>query len=231
MLFEVLQICSFLQNPGSGSSTPGSTPTAAAAAAAAAASAWRWISPPTGGGGGAAGSCQQQQQQTAGSQYSQQQAAAVAAVNQALSYAQVLQGLLLVLPFGRKIGRVIQKRPNKNVCSRIKCGVAGGKSVRPRTSSTYSSKEQRRPASFEILCFFMWIYQFCGSVSGIRCLFDPLDPGSWISDPYFESLVTIVWVKISIILWKLAQIFFFSISKINNFQFCEIYGYIKRYDN
>ncbi len=119
-----------LQNPGSGSSTPGSTPTAAAAAAA---SAWRWISPPTGGGGGAAGSCQQQQQQTAGSQYSQQQAAAMAAVNQALSYAQVLQ-VLLVFPSGRKIGRVTQKRPNKNVCSRIKCVVAGGKRVRLRAS-------------------------------------------------------------------------------------------------
>jgi hypothetical protein len=145
------KICSFLQNPGSGSSTPGSTPTAAAAAAAAA-SAWRWISPPTGGGGGAAGSCQQQQQ-TAGSQYSQQQAAAVAAVNQALSYAQVHQVLLLAFPSGRKIGRVTQKRSNKNVCSRIKCGVAGGKNVRPRTSSTFSSKEPRRLASFVVLCF------------------------------------------------------------------------------
>ncbi len=142
-----------LQNPGSGSSTPGSTPTAAAAAAAAAASAWRWISPPTGGGGGAAGSCQQQQQQTAGSQYSQQQAAAVAAVNQALSYAQVHQVLLLVFPSRRKIGRVIQKRPIKNVCSRINCAVAGGKSDRLRTSSTFSSKEQRRLASFVVLCF------------------------------------------------------------------------------
>jgi hypothetical protein len=145
----------FLQNPGSGSSTPGSTPTAAAAAAAA--SAWRWISPPTGGGGGAAGSCQQQQ--TAGSQYSQQQAAAVAAVNQALSYAQVHQDqVLLVFPFVRTIGRVTQKRPNKNVCSGIKCGVAGGKSVRLRTSSTFSLKEPRRLACFVVLCFFMYIY-------------------------------------------------------------------------
>ncbi len=60
--------------------------------------------------------------------------------------------------------------------------------------------------------------------SGIRCLFDPWtgsgiwnrffpDPGSRISDPgsqthIFESLVTNFWVKISIILWKLAQIIF-----------------------
>ncbi len=43
--------------------------------------------------------------------------------------------------------------------------------------------------------------------------------GSRISDPgsqthIFESLVTIFWVKNSIILWKLAQIVFFSILKI-----------------
>ncbi len=54
--------------------------------------------------------------------------------------------------------------------------------------------------------------------------FWPLDPGSVIgffriSDPgsqthIFESLVTIFWVKSSIILCKLAQIFFYSISKI-----------------
>jgi hypothetical protein len=64
--------------------------------------------------------------------------------------------------------------------------------------------------------------------SGIRCLFDPWigDPGSVIgffripiSDPgsqtlIFEGLVTIVWVKTSIILGKLCQIFSFSISKI-----------------
>lgn len=81
------------QNPGSGSSTPGTTPTAAAAAAA---SAWRWINSPP--GSAAAGSCQQQQQQAAaaGSQSSQQQqqAAAMAAVNQALSYAQAHSGFL-----------------------------------------------------------------------------------------------------------------------------------------
>jgi hypothetical protein len=52
--------------------------------------------------------------------------------------------------------------------------------------------------------------QCCGSGSGIRCLFDP-----WIRDlgsqtHTFESLVTIFWVKSSRILWKLAQIFFFS---------------------
>jgi hypothetical protein len=50
--------------------------------------------------------------------------------------------------------------------------------------------------------------------SGIRCLFDPWIPdlGSWISDPgsqahIFESLVTIFWVKSSLILRKLAQNF------------------------
>jgi hypothetical protein len=48
----------------------------------------------------------------------------------------------------------------------------------------------------------------CGSGSGIRCL----DPGS--QTHIFESLVKIFWVKTSIILKKLAQIFFFSISKI-----------------
>jgi hypothetical protein len=147
------KIGSLLQNPGSGSSTPGSTPTAAAAAAAAAASAWRWISPPTGGGGGAAGSCQQQQQ-TAGSQYSQQQAAAVAAVNQALSYAQVHQ-VLLVFPSGRKIGRVTQNRPNKFVGSRIQCGVAGGKSVGLRTSDFVNIFLERAEKTC-FLCSFMF---------------------------------------------------------------------------
>ncbi len=96
-------------------------------------------------------------------------------------------------------------------------------------------------------CVFVWfilgINQCCGSGSGIRCLFDPWirDPekvfsGSRISDPgsqthIFESLVTIFWIKSSIILLKLAQIFFFSTSKLRNFQFCEICGYMKRYDN
>ncbi len=85
-------------------------------------------------------------------------------------------------------------------------------------------------------------WQCCGS--GIRCLFDPgiLDPGSgicffWIPDlwsripnQYFESLVTIFWVKRSIIIWKLVQFFSSAFQKLNNFQFCEIYGYKKRYD-
>jgi hypothetical protein len=39
--------------------------------------------------------------------------------------------------------------------------------------------------------------------------------------------VTIFWVKTSIILGKLGQIFFFRISKLNNIQFCEIWGYKK----
>jgi hypothetical protein len=42
--------------------------------------------------------------------------------------------------------------------------------------------------------------------------------------------VTIFWVKTSIILGKLGQIFFFSISKINNIQFCEICGYKEWFD-
>ncbi len=33
----------------------------------------------------------------------------------------------------------------------------------------------------------------------------------------FESLVTVFWVKSSIILWKLAQIFFFGIPKVKKF--------------
>ncbi len=56
--------------------------------------------------------------------------------------------------------------------------------------------------------------------------FWPLDPGSGIGffripdlDPgsqthTFENLVTTFWAKSSIILWKLAQIFFFSTSKL-----------------
>ena len=54
--------------------------------------------------------------------------------------------------------------------------------------------------------------------------FWPLDPESGISffripDPNFpnhsfESLMTIFWVKSSIILWKLGQIFFFNTSKL-----------------
>jgi hypothetical protein len=55
-------------------------------------------------------------------------------------------------------------------------------------------------------------FRCCGSGSGIRCLFDPWiqDPGSGIGffqipdlgsqTHIFESLVTIFWVKISIIL-------------------------------
>ncbi len=39
-----------------------------------------------------------------------------------------------------------------------------------------------------------------------------LTPGS--QNHIFESFVTTFWIKSSIILWKLAQIFFFSISKI-----------------
>jgi hypothetical protein len=66
--------------------------------------------------------------------------------------------------------------------------------------------------------------QCCGS--GIRCLFGPSirDPEyvfseSWISDPgsqthTFESLMTIFRVERSIILCKLAQIFFFASSKL-----------------
>jgi hypothetical protein len=54
--------------------------------------------------------------------------------------------------------------------------------------------------------------------SRIRNRFFP-EAGSRISDPgsqthIFEGLVTIFWVKTSIILGKLGQIFFFSISKI-----------------
>ncbi len=73
--------------------------------------------------------------------------------------------------------------------------------------------------------------QYCGSGSGIRDLvpFWPLDPGSAIRNRFFpdlgsripdprsqthifDGIVTIFWVKSSIILWKLAQIFFRSIS-------------------
>ncbi len=53
-----------------------------------------------------------------------------------------------------------------------------------------------------------------GSGIGIRNRFFP-DPGSRIPDPgfqnhIFESLMTIFCIKSSIILWKLAHIFFFS---------------------
>ncbi len=41
----------------------------------------------------------------------------------------------------------------------------------------------------------------------------------------------IFWVKTSIILWYLAQIFSLSFQKQNNIQFCEIFGYKKKYDN
>jgi hypothetical protein len=43
--------------------------------------------------------------------------------------------------------------------------------------------------------------------------------------------LTIFGVKSSIIFRKLAQIIFFSISKINNWQFCENCSYKKWYDN
>ncbi len=67
------------------------------------------------------------------------------------------------------------------------------------------------------------ISQCCGSGSGIWCLFDPgirnrffPDPGSQIPDPNHIFLRTYwqFWFKKSIILWKLAQIFFFSSSKL-----------------
>ncbi len=53
--------------------------------------------------------------------------------------------------------------------------------------------------------------QCCGSGSVIRCIFDP-----WtrIPNPYFLELSDKFLGKSSIILWKLGQIFFFSISKI-----------------
>ncbi len=78
--------------------------------------------------------------------------------------------------------------------------------------------------------------QCCGS--GIRCFFDSwiLDPDRFFQDPgsqthIFESLVTIFWVKSFIILWKLAQIFFFSISKLKKFSLmCNLWLH-KRYDN
>jgi hypothetical protein len=59
--------------------------------------------------------------------------------------------------------------------------------------------------------------------------------GSRISDPgsqthIFESLVTIFWLKSSVILGKFAQIFSSAFQKRNSFQFCEICGYRKRYD-
>jgi hypothetical protein len=62
--------------------------------------------------------------------------------------------------------------------------------------------------------------------SGIWNKFFP-DPGSQISDPrsqthIFEGLVTIFWVKTSIILGKLGQIFFFSLSKIK-----KIFSFVK----
>ncbi len=60
--------------------------------------------------------------------------------------------------------------------------------------------------------------QCCESGSEIRCILDPWIRDGFFPDPgsqthIFESLVTIFWVQSSIILWKLAQIFFFSISK------------------
>jgi hypothetical protein len=89
-------------------------------------------------------------------------------------------------------------------------------------------------------------HQCCGPGSGIRDPglgpFWPLDPGSGIglfripdlgsriSGPgsqtrIFESLVTTFWVKSSIILWNLAQIFFLSSSKIRkNSYFWELSG-------
>ncbi len=80
--------------------------------------------------------------------------------------------------------------------------------------------------------------QCCGSGSGIRdwVPFWPLDPRSGIrNDPgsqthIFESLVTTFWVKSSIILWNLAQIFSWAVQNLNNFTFCEICGYKKMFD-
>ncbi len=74
----------------------------------------------------------------------------------------------------------------------------------------------------------------------IRCLFDTgirnrfyPDPGSRILDPSPIFLRTYwqFWLKSSIILWKLAQIFFSAVQNWNELQYCEICGYIKSYDN
>ncbi len=77
--------------------------------------------------------------------------------------------------------------------------------------------------------------QCCRSGSGIQCLFEPWirdrffpDAGSRFQNPYFWELSDNFWVKSSIILWKLAKIFFFSSSKIEYFQFGEICGYKKK---
>ncbi len=73
------------------------------------------------------------------------------------------------------------------------------------------------PFLWELLWFnFIMVpeLQCCGSGSGIRYLFGPRisDPGSQTNT--FKSLMKIFWVKSSIILWKLAQIFFLSTWKL-----------------
>ncbi len=91
----------------------------------------------------------------------------------------------------------------------------------PASSDTLKTKGR--------LAIFHNLFTIISSIHPYRCLFDPgirnrffriPDLGSRIPNPYFWEFF---WVKSSIVLWKLTQIFFFL-------QFCEIYGY-KRYDN
>ncbi len=126
----------------------------------------------------------------------------------------------------------------------------------------FSSPSPQKRSYISLKAVRRYTFQSCGSGSGIRCLFDPWirisDPGSRISDPgsripdlgsripdlgsrisdpgsqthIFESLVTIFWVKSSIILQEIGPDFFLQHSnKIMFNQFCEICGYIIRFDN
>ncbi len=62
-------------------------------------------------------------------------------------------------------------------------------------------------------------------------LFWPLDPDLGSQNHIFEKAVTIFWVKSSIFLLNWPKFFSSSFQKWNNFQFCEICGFKKRYDN
>ncbi len=136
------------------------------------------------------------------------------------------------LSFGIRIW--IRRQLESRICIRTKSYLKGWKGQRHEifTSSLFNESSFFRPlkmrkALYRFFFFeYLWMYFQCKRhhrwqrhpVLRIRIRdpglgpFWPLDPGS--QTHIFESLVTTFWVKSSIILWNLAQIFFLSSSKI-----------------
>jgi hypothetical protein len=97
-------------------------------------------------------------------------------------------------------------------CPSMRCTRNISATALPTTSSRSPPLTSARSWSRSIPrlahAIFLQVYRCCGSGSGIRCLFDPLDPGSGMGkksgsgsgisspDHISESFETIFWVKI-----------------------------------